>query len=355
MSKLAKRSLMGTLAMAALGGASASAWQWWRDDTRVATTDNAYVRADLTAISPKVQGYVSAVPVADNQTITAGEVLVRIDDADFRARLAQAEAGIAAARAAIEAQDAAIGNFDSQRAQLEYTRYETLAKLSIAPRQRLEAVAADRRKAAAAVAGARALAAAERGKLAVLASGRKQAEASLQLAQANLAQAEASCTLARIDLANTVIRAPVDGVVAARTVRLGALVQPGTPLLAVVPLDRVWVVANFKETQLARMRPGQPATIRADSFPGVAVKGHVDSFAPASGAEFSVLPPDNATGNFVKVVQRIPVKIRVDPDSPLRGQLRPGMSVSVYISLDPENNDRPAISGLAAGTVADRR
>lgn len=353
------------LALGGAGLAAASAWYWERSS--VEETENAYVRAELTAISPKVQGYVSALPIADNQTVKAGDVLVRIDDADFRARVGQAEANVAAAQAGIEAQQAAITNLDSQtaeqrnvigqaeaavmsaeaeadRAQLDYTRYETLAKTFDTPHQRLETAAADLRKATAAVAGTRAAAAAERGKLDVLASSRKQAEAGLQQARASLGQAEASQTLARIDLANTVLRAPVDGVVGARTVRLGALVQPGMPLLSIVPLDHVWVVANFKETQVARMRPGQAVTIRADSFPGVAVPGHVDSFSPASGAQFTLLPPDNATGNFVKIVQRIPVKIAVDPGGPLQGRLRPGMSASVDINVGDVRADSDSAS-----------
>ncbi len=359
------------LALGGAGLAAACAWYWER--ASVEKSEDAYVRAEITVISPKVQGYVSALPIADNQAVTAGQVLVRIDDADFRARVAQAEANVAAAQAGIEAQQAAITNLDSQtaqqrnviaqaeaavmsaeaefeRAQLDYTRYETLVKESAVSRQRLETATADLRKATAALAGARAAAAAERGKLDVLASSRKQAEASLQQARASLGQAEANQTLARIDLANTVLRAPVDGVVGARSVRLGALVQPGTPLLSIVPLGRVWVVANFKETQVARMRPGQAVTIRADSFPGVAVPGHIDSFSPASGAQFALLPPDNATGNFVKVVQRIPVKIAVDPGGALQGRLRPGMSASVDIDV---GSIRPN-SGSAAGAEAGR-
>jgi membrane fusion protein (multidrug efflux system) len=363
--------IVSGLALGGVGLAAVYGWYWER--ASVEETENAYVRAEVTVISPKVQGYVSALPIVDNQTVRTGDVLVRIDDADFRARVAQAEANVAAAKAGIEAQQAAISNLDSQtaqqrnmiaqaeaavmsaeaeveRAQLDYTRYETLAKEFATPRQRLEAATADLRKATAALAGTRAAASAERGKLDVLASSRKQAEAGLQQARASLGQAEASQTLARIDLANTVLRAPVDGVVGARSVRLGALVQPGTPLLSIVPLDRVWVVANFKETQVARMRPGQAVTIRADSFPGVAIPGHVDSFSPASGAQFTLLPPDNATGNFVKVVQRIPVKIAVDPGGALQGRLRPGMSASVDIDV---GSIRPN-SGSAAGTDGGR-
>lgn len=357
----------------ALGGAGlvAAYVRYW-EHASVEESEDAYVRAEITTISPKIQGYVSALPVVDNEVVTAGQVLLRIDDADFRARVAQAEANVAAAEAGIEAQQAAITNLDSQtaqqrnmiaqaeatvmsaeaeaeRAQLDYTRYETLAKEFATPRQRLEAATADLRKATAALAGARAAAAAERGKLDVLASSRKQAEAGLQQARASLGQAEASRTLAQIDLANTVLRAPVNGVVGARSVRLGALVQPGTPLLSIVPLDRVWVVANFKETQVARMRPGQAVTIRADSFPGVAIPGHIDSFSPASGAQFALLPPDNATGNFVKVVQRIPVKIAVDPDGPLRGRLRPGMSASVDIDVGRILSNSGSATGAEAG------
>jgi membrane fusion protein (multidrug efflux system) len=351
-----RRSLLLVCGLALSGAAIEAASTWYSQHASFEDSEDAYVRAEVTAISAKVGGYVSSLPVADNEEVAAGQILLRIDDADFRARVAQAEANVAAAQAGIDAQQAAIANLDSQtrqqrnviaqaeamvasaeaeveRAQLDETRYSALAKTFDTPHQKLEAATADLRKATAALAGARAAAAAERGKLDVLASSRKQSEAGLEQARATLAQAEAARKLAQIDLADTVIRSPIHGVVGARSVRLGALVQPGTPLLSIVPLDRVWVVANFKETQVGRMRAGQAVQIRADSFPGVAIPGRVDSFSPASGAQFALLPPDNATGNFVKIVQRIPVKITVDPGSPLAGRLRPGMSASVDIDV----------------------
>jgi membrane fusion protein (multidrug efflux system) len=282
--------------------------------------------------------------------VRAGAVLLRIENRDYQAKVDRAQADVAAAQAAVAADEAAIANIEAQvaqqrdviaqaealgqsaaadakRTQLDYSRYRSLVGQQVASRQRLEMADADYRKANASVARVHAAVAAERGKLPVLETQRKQAEAALDQARATLKAAQAALALAQIDLDNTVLRAPIDGTVGQRMVRLGQYVEPGMPLLAVVPLQAAYVIANYKETQLSDMRPGQPAEIQVDSFPGRPLRGRVGSFSPASGSQFALLPPDNATGNFTKIVQRIPVKILIEPNNPLAGLLRPGMSV----------------------------
>ena len=249
------------------------------------STDNAYVQSDISFISPKVEGYVSNVLVTDNQSVKAGDVLVEIDKRDFQDRLTQAQANLDAAQA------------EQQRAQNDLTRFSGLVKKDFVSRQQYEQITADANKANAAV---------------------EQAKAALALAQSALDYAT--------------IHAPIDGVVGNRGVRVGQYVSPGTQLMAIVPLDQVYIVANFKETQLGRMQPGQPVDIEVDAYPGKPITGTVASFSPASGAEFSLLPPENATGNFTKVVQRIPVRINLPADNPLAGKLRPGLSVVVNVN-----------------------
>src|SRR5712672_4699377 len=209
---------------------------------------------------------------------------------------------------------------DWSRAQQDYKRYSSLMTSDFASRQRFEQAEADARKAEAALAKSRAAYAAEQNQLAVLQSQRREEEARLQQARANL-------QLAKNDLENTVIRAPISGVAGNGAGQVGQYVKPGTQLLSLVPLPRVYVTANFKETQLTRMRPGQLAGVSVDAYPDRPLHGQVESFAPGSGAQFSLLPPDNATGNFTKVVQRVPVRIAVPADGPLVRLLRPGMSV----------------------------
>jgi len=213
---------------------------------------------------------------------------------------------------------------DLARAQLDFKRYSALVTSDFASRQRFEQAEADARKTEALVAKSRAALAAEQNQLAVLHSQRREEEAKLKQAHANL-------RLASNDLDNTAIRAPVSGVVGNRAGQVGQYVKPGTQLLSLVPLPRVYVTANFKETQLTRMRPGQVAQVSVDAYPDTTLDGRVDSFAPASGAQFSLLPPDNATGNFTKIVQRVPVRIVLPATAPLTALLRPGLSVTVTI------------------------
>ncbi len=304
------------------------------------STDDAYVKADSTIISPKVSGYIAQVLVGDNQPVKAGQLLARIDDRDLRTALDQAQAEVAGSEAAVSNLDAQIAlqqpiieqstadiaaaEANLKFAREEQARYDDLMKSGSGTIQRAQQTdAALREKAALLQHGKSALLAAEK-KVDVLSTERAKAVAQLDRARAMARQAALNLSYAEIS-------APVDGTVGARSLRVGQFVQAGTQLMAVVPLDAVYVVGNFKETQLTHIRNGQPVEIRIDSFRDTTLKGHVDSLSPASGLEFALLPPDNATGNFTKIVQRVPVKIALD-DRSLMGLLRPGMSAEPTIN-----------------------
>ncbi|MGO8920527.1 MAG: HlyD family secretion protein [Stellaceae bacterium] len=356
-----KRTILIALALLAAGVGGTGGVYWWRVGRFMESTDNAYVQADISVVSPKIQGYVREVRVSDNQRVRAGDVLVAIEDRDFAARYAQAQAQLAAQQAAITTIDnetvqeqaviaqaeAAVtsAEADRLRAQQDLARYRMLTENATASRQRLEMAEADARKGDAALLKAKAALVAERNRLPVLGSERHEAEA-------KLGQLQAALELTRIDLDDTVIRAPVDGIVGNRSVQVGQLVKPGTQLLAVVPLPDIYVVANFKETQVQRMRPGQTVSITVDAFPGSAITGTVESFAPASGSEFSLLPPENATGNFTKIVQRLPVRIAVPAANPLAGLLRPGLSVVAEVDTrDTQGVTLGSLLGVSAPTT----
>jgi membrane fusion protein (multidrug efflux system) len=304
------------------------------------TTDDAYVKADSTIISPKVSGYIAQVLVGDNEKVKAGQLLARIDDRDFQAARSQAHADVDASEAAVRNLDAQIalqqpiieqGTADVAAteanlkfAQEEQTRYDGLMKTGSGTIQRAQQTDAALRANTAQLQHSKSgLQAAER-KVDVLTTDRAKAVAQLDHARAVEQQAA-------LNLSYTEITAPVDGTVGARSLRVGQFVQAGTQLMAVVPLDAVYVVANFKETQLTHVRNGQPVEVEIDSFHGTKLRGHVDSLSPASGLEFALLPPDNATGNFTKIVQRVPVKIVLD-DHSLTGLLRPGMSAEPTVN-----------------------
>jgi membrane fusion protein (multidrug efflux system) len=313
---------------------------YWKTGRFLVSTDDAYVKAHSVLISPKVSGYISEAPVDDNQTVKAGEVIARIDPRDYQTALDQAHANVAAAQASIDtlnqqiAQQKLVVEEDRQQvasdqaalvySQQDYQRYTDLAKDGWATVQRAQQVQADIREKDAALQHDTAVVSAAEKQIGVF-------EAQLAQAKATLAQQQAMEHQAELNLSYTTITAPVDGTVGVRTLRVGEYVQAGTQLMAVVPLQAVYIVANYEETQLTDVRPGQPVTIDVDTFPGTPVHGHVDSIAPASGQEFALLPPDNATGNFTKIVQRIPVKIVADKADPLFGRLRPGMSVEPTI------------------------
>jgi membrane fusion protein (multidrug efflux system) len=329
--------VLALLAGTAIGGYYSQGY--WTTGRYLESTDDAYVKADSTIVAPRVSGYIGEVLVGDNQPVKAGQLLARIDDRDFRAALAQADADVAAAEAATRNLDAQIAlqaplieqgiadvtaaEATLQFAQEEQARYDGLMKSGSGTIQRAQQTdAALREKTAQLQHGKSGLLAAQK-KVDVLTTERAKAIAQLDRARAVAQQAA-------LNLSYTRISAPVDGTVGARSLRVGQFVQAGTQLMAVVPLDAVYVVANFKETQLTHVRNGQPVEIRIDSFHGTTLKGHVDSLSPASGLEFALLPPDNATGNFTKIVQRVPVKIVLD-DHSLKGLLRPGMSAEPVV------------------------
>jgi membrane fusion protein, multidrug efflux system len=321
----------------------ATQWDRWVGLSVRQVTDDAYVRGDITPLSAHVEGYVRHVPVDDFQRVKQGEVLVEIEDDDYRARVGQAEADLLGAQAAIEnlkaqkaAQHAQVAEAegaiaatqaDVQRTRLEAERQRALLATTFGTRQRVEQADAEAGRFAAILARNQAAFDAQRRQLAVLDTQESQLRAEVKAKQAML-------DLAKINLGYTRLVAPVDGMVSERGVRDGQYVHAGTQVITVVPLGNVWIVGNYKETQLTHVAIGQHAEIRVDTFPGVVVNATVDSIAPASGAQFSLLPPDNATGNFTKVVQRIPVKLRISLDNPLAGNLRPGMSVIATILTD---------------------
>jgi membrane fusion protein (multidrug efflux system) len=321
----------------------ATQWDRWVGLSVRQITDDAYVRGDITPLSAKVEGYVRRVTVDDFERVKEGDLLVEIEDDDYRARVAEAEADLLGAQAAVgnlKARKAAqraqvVGaeeaikatQADVERTRLEATRQRALLATTFGTRQRVEQADAEAGRFAANLARNQAELDVQRSQMAVLDTQEAQLRADLKAKQAML-------DLAKINLGYTRITAPVGGMVSERGVRAGQYAHGGTQVIAVVPLDNVWVLANYKETQLTHVAIGQRAEIRVDTFPGVVVNATVESIAPASGSQFSLLPPDNATGNFTKVVQRIPVKLRIGPDNPLAGRLRPGMSVIATILTD---------------------
>jgi len=322
-----------------IGAVAVVAGGWAYARSNEAFTDNAYIRGDVTSLAPKVAGYVTTVEVQDNQAVRAGDVLLRIDDRDYRARLAQAEANVEAAQARLvnvdaetQLQHALIRQAEAQRlsSEAEMTlarkasdRRRELIRTSAVSQAQVDESDAALSRTQAGVSAASATVEAQQQRLVVLASQREAAIAAV-------AQAQAARDLAQIDFDNTVVHAPIDGVVGNRQVRIGRLVAPGASLLDIVPVSDVWVVANFKETQIEHIRPGQRVRITVDGYPNETIEGLVDSFAPGSGSAFTLLPTDNATGNFIRVVQRVPVKIKF-ARNPMSGRLVPGLSARVEI------------------------
>nr|WP_314428856.1 HlyD family secretion protein [uncultured Brevundimonas sp.] len=335
---------------------------WWQGKQRWEATDNAFVQADTVAVSPRINGEVIEVLVKDNQRVEAGQILARLDDADARTALAQAQANLAALTAAvanvdaraeqeqanIAARAAAVTQAQAQAglARAEVDRYGKLAAEGWVSQQRIETQRATAETARASVAQAQAALTAEQRTAAVLGSTRSQSVAAVEQAKALVDQAQ-------LTLDRTVIRAPVAGVVGARGVRVGQVVQAGGQMMSIVPLQDTYVVANFKETQVGRMRLGQTVEIKADAFPGQALEGRIDSFAPATGSEFALIPVENATGNFTKITQRVPVRIVVErraSGEPVA--LRPGLSVEVKVDLKSQGGAAFADAHLDAVQAA---
>jgi len=332
--------LMGVAAIAIIAAAAYYGHNYWTVGRFEVSTDDAYVKADSTTVAPKVSGYLAEVLVSDNETVKAGQPLARVDDRDFRTALDQARADVAAAEATVNAKQASLdiqqSTIAAARATLDVDkanetfaeqnnkRYTNLATSGYAPVQTAQ-------QAASAIAAAQATIVRD---TAALDAATKQVDllnAELAQAKATLSHDQAVAHQAELNLSYATIVAPVDGTIGNRTLRVGQYVQAGTQLMAVVPTTAAYIVANYKETQLTDVHAGQPVDIEVDMFPGRTYHGHVDSLAPASGQEFALLPPDNATGNFTKVVQRIPVKIVLDGKATEKDDLRPGMSVQPSI------------------------
>jgi membrane fusion protein (multidrug efflux system) len=320
------------------------------------STDAAYLQADSSSIAPKVKGLVAQVLVDHNQAVRKGDALLRIDPEEFDARVASAEADIAdaeaaaaSARAALVALDAeqrlagsniraaqtgiAAADAENVRAQADRKRYEDLADSGAVARRDVERFRAAAVGAQSAADRSRAQFAVSQDQAGVTAAKRATLTANLAQAEAAVARARAALVLARQDQAHTIITSPIDGVVGDRQAEPGDYVQPGTRLMTIVPMKSLYVTANFKETQVARMLPGQEATIKVDALDGKTLKGHVESFAPGSGSQFSLLPFEPGTGNFTKIVQRVPVRIRIDPGQVDVARLRPGLSTTVKVRL----------------------
>jgi membrane fusion protein, multidrug efflux system len=344
------RSKRLSLKQAAMAGAAmligaAAIWygyHYWTVSRFFETTDDAYVGGDVTVMAPKVSGFIAEVAVTDNQLVHRGDLLIRLDDRDYRAALARAEAMVAGQQATLVNLDAtrrlqqalinqaqagiAAADAETLRTHDDRWRYEALSRTAAASVQAFQKAESDYKQALAGGDKARAALDAAQQQLAVIDTQKQQIRAALDAAVADR-------DTARLNLGYTELRAPFDGVVGNRSARTGAFAGVGSQLIAIVPARGLWVDANFKENQLAKMHPGEAATITADVLPDVALHGHVVSLSPATGAQFSVLPPENATGNFTKIVQRVPVRILLDGDASELGRLRPGLSVTADVDL----------------------
>jgi membrane fusion protein, multidrug efflux system len=335
-----KRLILMVLGIIALIVAGIWLARWWTVGRFIESTDDAYLQADSVTVAPKVSGYVTDVYVGDNATVKAGDPLVRLDTRQYQVSLDQAQATIAARAADIQRAQADIlqqhanieqakaqqqvARVSAQHARDEVQRYAPLAATGAETSERLSELTSTRDQAVATLAANTA---------AVDAAETQIAATTAQIAQARaqLEAAEASARQAHLDLQDTVVRSVLAGKVGDRSVRVGQYVQPGTRMLSVVPVQSTYLTANFKETQVGHMRVGQPVILHVDALPGTDLHGVVDSFAPGTGAQFALLPPENATGNFTKIVQRIPVRIRIETGPETRSVLLPGLSVTADV------------------------
>ena len=335
-----RRTVLLSLGVVALVIGAVWGIRWWTVGRFIESTDDAYLQADSVTIAPKVSGYVAEVFVTDNQAVSAGEPLVRLDSRQYQAILEQARATIAARRADIERGAAELlqqqANIAQARAQLqgarsseahaqeEVKRYEPLVATGAETNEKLADLRNSLNQAQSTVAAdAAALQSAERQPATT--------QAQIDQARAQLDAAEANTRQAQLDEQDTLVRSTLAGRVGDRTVRVGQYAQPGTRLMTIVPVQDVYLVANFKETQIGLMRAGQPATIHVDALPGTDLHGTVVSFSPGTGSQFALLPPQNATGNFTKIVQRVPVRIHIDAGDETHSVLVPGLSVTVRV------------------------
>jgi membrane fusion protein (multidrug efflux system) len=337
-----KALVLSSLGLVVLVAAAVYGHSWWTVGRFIESTDDAYVGGDITVIAPKVGGFIARVAVSDNQPVQAGDLLVKLDDRDYHAARTRAVAAVAAQQAAlanltatrrlqqaiITQTEAGITATDAEiaRTRADQSRYRSLSATAAVSIQSFEKADADYKDALASGTKARATLAAAQRQLDVI-------DAQKQQAQAALGQAIADRDVAELNLSYTELRAPIDGTVGNRSARAGAFATVGTQLMSLVPAHGLWVDANFKESQLARMHPGLPVSVQADVLPGRIFRGHVASVAPATGAVFSVLPAENATGNFTKIVQRVPVRIQLEGQGSSLGSLRPGLSVIAQVDL----------------------
>ena len=351
-----RRALLAFGLIAALGVGGYYGHYWWTEGRFYVSTDDAYVKADLSVISAKVAGIITAVPIKDNITVRAGDVLAQIDDRDYKNAVDLAGNKLATQNATIErlkqqaiAQQAVIEQAKAQvasmkaslvRASADFERARTLAQREFGSQQKLDQARADRDQGQAAVKAAEAAEVSAQANLTVLNAQTKEAEGVR-------AELQSSLDRALLDLSYTTVRAAFSGVIGNKVVQVGQYVQPGTRLLSIVPLDTAYIEANYKETQLDSIRPGQPADVSVDAADRRIFHGVVESIAPASGAQYSLLPPENATGNFTKIVQRVPVRIRVDGEAIRRGVLRPGLSVVTYVNTKGDQAGGTAVAASA--------
>ena len=337
-----KRLILGAVALLALGFAGWKGWDWFTVGRFMMSTDDAYVKAETVTIAPRTSGFVTEVPVADLQRVKRGDVLAVIDPGD-------GELAVKAAEGKLATQDATLGRIDAQlvagkaaiaqaeaslasaradvaRTEADFSRAQTLVRTAAGTQQALDTARAARDRTAAGVAVAAAGVEAARAALSVVEGQRREAAAGRE-------ELVVALDKARRDLSFTQVRAPFDGVVGNKAVQVGMYVSPGTRLLALVPLDEVYVEANYKETQIGEIRPGARAYVTVDGLPGRRIEGRVVGLSPATGAQFSLLPPENATGNFTKIVQRLPVRIAVPAEVAREGALRAGLSVEAEVDV----------------------
>ncbi|MCB8819819.1 HlyD family secretion protein [Microvirga rosea] len=335
-----KKPIILAILLAALGFGGYEGFNWWKTGRFMVSTDDAYVQADITIMSAKISGYIQSVAVTNNQSVKAGDLIAKIDDGDYRLALQSAQDKLAtqqsavsrigrqieAAKASVEQARAqvAAAQADAERAAGDFARQQQLAQSNYASKATFETAKAERDRTIANVRSAEAALALAQANVDVLSAQREEAQRAVAEQQTAVEKAER-------DLSFTEIRSPVDGVVGNKAVEVGTFVQPGARLAALVPLTSVHVDANFKETQLADLKPGQKVHVEVDAFPDTDIVGTVESVSPASGSVFSLLPPENATGNFTKIVQRVPVRITVSDEAARKGMLRPGLSVVVNV------------------------
>ena len=352
---LKRMALMVSIVLATLGLGRVT-YIWWSVGRFIESTDDAYVGGDVTVIAPKVAGFISKLAVVDNQRVHVGDLLLKLDDRDYLAALAKANAAVAIQHAALTNLDAsrhlqeavvaqaqatiAAADAEIVRTRDDRVRFTRLLKDSAVSVQESQKAEAEWKEAIAVGEKSRAGLVAAQRQLEVIDTQKQQVLAALE-------QAIAEWDLARLNVSYTELRAPIDGIVGNRSAQVGAYATTGSQLISLVPARGLWIDANFKESQLARIRPGSPATVKVDSIRGRVFRGRVLSIAPATGAQFSVLPPENATGNFTKIVQRVAVRIGLDDEGETFGQLRPGLSVIAKVNtLSPAHSGASERAGL---------